>query len=174
MDRFFDVTNVEQPVLDQLYKLSSMSLCANLTGQVMVDLMLKPPQPSDPSWTLFQQEKDAQLSSLARRAKILEAGLNSLTGVTCNPSEGAMYTFPQINFSQKAMTAAKAAGKKPDAFYALALLAATGICVVPGSGFGQKDGTWHFRTTFLPPENEMEAVVERMRVFHEAFMKKYA
>lgn len=44
----------------------------------------------------------------------------------------------------------------PDTFYALALLEETGIVVVPGSGFGQKKDTWHFRTTFLPPEEEME------------------
>jgi len=29
---------------------------------------------------------------------------------------------------------------------------------------GQKDGTWHFRTTFLPPEAQIEAVAKRMKV----------
>jgi len=29
--------------------------------------------------------------------------------------------------------------------YCCQLLEETGICVVPGSGFGQKDGTYHFR-----------------------------
>ena len=48
-----------------------------------------------------------------------------------------------------------------------------GVIVVPGSGFGQKAGTWHFRTTFLPPEDEMGAVVERMATFHKGFMDKY-
>ncbi|CAJ0648457.1 5217_t:CDS:2 [Entrophospora sp. SA101] len=32
------------------------------------------------------------------------------------------------------------------------MLEATGVFVVPGNGFGQKEGTWHFRSTFLPPE----------------------
>ena len=58
--------------------------------------------------------------------------------------------------------------------YCLELLDATGICVVPGSGFGQKDGTWHFRTTFLPPEGDMDNVIERFSAFHKAFMAKYA
>ena len=39
------------------------------------------------------------------------------------------------------------------------LLEATGIVVVPGSGFGQVEGTWYFRTTFLPAEAEIEGVV---------------
>ena len=62
-----------------------------------------------------------------------------------------MYAFPQIVLPKAAIAAAKAAGRKPDAFYAMAVLEATGIVMVPGSGFGQVDGTWHFRTTFLPP-----------------------
>ncbi len=36
-----------------------------------------------------------------------------------------------------------------DSGYCLSLLEETGICVVPGSGFGQQPGTLHFRTTFL-------------------------
>eukprot|EP00983_Pelagomonas_calceolata_P093808 1157817-Pelagomonas_calceolata.AAC.9 len=46
-------------------------------------------------------------------------------------------------------------GKSPDGFYCMEMLMNTGIVVVPGSGFGQKDGTYHFRTTFLPSENEI-------------------
>jgi len=48
-----------------------------------------------------------------------------------------MYLFPQIRLPQKAIEAAKAAKKAPDAFYALRLLESTGVVVVPGSGFGQ-------------------------------------
>lgn len=30
-------------------------------------------------------------------------------------------------------------------FFCLRLLEETGICVVPGCGFGQREGTYHFR-----------------------------
>lgn len=33
-------------------------------------------------------------------------------------------------------------------FYCMKLLEETGLCVVPGSGFGQKEGTYHFRYSF--------------------------
>lgn len=36
----------------------------------------------------------------------------------------------------------------PDMFYCMKLLEDTGICVVPGSGFGQREGTYHFRYHF--------------------------
>ena len=111
----------------------------------------------------FHRRRDIALRALAGRQ-----------AVRLSPPQGAMYAFPQITLPQKAIAAAEAAGKVPDTFYALALLEATGIVVVPGSGFGQVEGTWHFRTTFLPPEEEMASVVARMKEFHEGFMAKYA
>jgi alanine transaminase len=81
-----------------------------------------------------------------------------------------MYLFPTINLSPKAIEAAKAEGRAADEFYSLALLDATGVCVVPGSGFGQKENTLHFRTTFLAPGTDW---VERIVQFHSEFMDKY-
>ena len=40
-------------------------------------------------------------------------------GISCNPVMGAMYTFPSIQLPPKAIEAAKADGKSPDAFYCL-------------------------------------------------------
>ena len=54
--------------------------------------------------------------------------------------KGSMYLFPTIEVPEKAIKAAEEEGKRPDDFYCLKLLDATGICVVPGSGFGQKPG----------------------------------
>jgi len=50
------------------------------------------------------------------------------------------------------------------------LLDSTGVCLVPGSGFGQVEGTLHFRTTFLAPGTEW---VGRIREFHKKFMDEY-
>ena len=50
----------------------------------------------------------------------------------------------------QAIQAAEAAGQTADVFYAFNLLEETGICVIPGSGFGQMPETFHFRTTILP------------------------
>uniref|UniRef100_A0A0B7K067 Aminotransferase class I/classII large domain-containing protein n=1 Tax=Bionectria ochroleuca TaxID=29856 RepID=A0A0B7K067_BIOOC len=61
-------------------------------------------------------------------------------------------------------------GRTPDEFYCMRLLEATGICVVPGSGFGQKEGSLHFRTTFLAPGTEWTG---RIVKFHKEFMEQY-
>lgn len=67
----------------------------------------------------------------------LQDAFNSLEGITCNKAEGAMYLFPRLHLPDKAIQAAKAVNAAADAYYARRLLDATGIVVVPGSGFGQ-------------------------------------
>ena len=60
-----------------------------------------------------------------------------------------MYCFPRITLPQGAIDAARKLGKSPDVLYCLELLNETGISCVPGSGFQQAPGTFHFRTTIL-------------------------
>jgi alanine transaminase len=81
-----------------------------------------------------------------------------------------MYLFPTITLPGKAIAAAQAEKREPDELYCLKLLDATGVCVVPGSGFGQKEGTFHFRTTFLAPGTQW---VSRIAEFHKRFMDEY-
>jgi len=73
----------------------------------------------------------------------------------------------------KAVSEAQSKGVAPDAMYCAALLEEAGICCVPGSGFGQQDGTYHLRTTILPPEDEIEDVVQRFATFHRQFCQRY-
>lgn len=60
----------------------------------------------------------------------------------------------------------------PDFYYCSELLEHTGMTVVPGSGFGQADGTYHFRTTFLPMPDQIKAVTDKWISFHQRFMKE--
>jgi alanine transaminase len=57
--------------------------------------------------------------------------------------------------------------------YCFELLEKTGIVVVPGSGFGQVEGSNHFRITILPPEDKLIEVIEKFKEFHTHFMQKY-
>ena len=78
-----------------------------------------------------------------------------------------------MRLSAQAVQAAQAQGVAPDLLYCLELLAETGICAVPGSGFGQKDGTFHLRTTILPPEDEFDDVLKLFEKFHISFVRRY-
>jgi alanine transaminase len=194
---YFEMLGIDDEVKMQLYKLASMSLASNTIGMITVGLMVNPPKEGEESYPLYVQERDAILSSMRRRAQVMTRALNSMTGVTCNEIEGAMYAFPTITLPrksppsasythclvsltapfpplEKAIEAARAAGQAPDTFYCLRLVEEAGICIVPGSGFGQKDGTYHFRITILPPEDQIEEAVTLLRAFHENFLSKYS
>ena len=170
---FVELFNVSEKVLAEYNKFCSLSLCSNLTGQVSVDLAVKPPQEGDPSYSLFQQERDAILGSLKRKAVTLVDAFQSMEGFSCNSPQGALYAFPRIVLPEKLVAEAEAKGVKPDFLYCSKLLDQTGIVVVPGSGFMQRDGTYHFRTTFLPREDLIPGVVEKLKTFHAAFMEQY-
>lgn len=158
---YMELLGFDDSVRAELYKLASVSLCANVSGQIMMGLQSNPPKAGEASFERYAAERDGIQSSLKRRAVKLVAALNRLEGVSCQAPEGALYVFPTITLPPKAVAAASAAGKPADTFYCLALLDATGLVVVPGSGFGQADGTWHFRSTILPPESQMDGVIAK-------------
>mmetsp|Transcript_22112 Transcript_22112/g.65195 ORF Transcript_22112/g.65195 Transcript_22112/m.65195 type:complete len:514 (+) Transcript_22112:66-1607(+) len=157
-----------------IYRMIALGLCSNVAGQITIELMLNPPKAGDPSFALWDEERSAVLSSLERRAHLFCDAFNEMEGVHCNRPEGALYLFPQITVPPKAVEAARAAGVEPDAFYAEHLLDNTGICIVPGSGFKQREGTSHLRFAFLPAEKDIAAVVGLMKKFHNNFMKEWA
>ena len=104
--------------------------------------------------------------SMKRRAVLIVDTFNGMEGVHCNPVEGAMYAFPQLTLPRRAMVEASKQGKQADFMYCQELLDETGIVTVPGSGFGQEAGTYHLRTTILPPEADMAEVAEKLSKFH--------
>lgn len=170
---YMECVNFSAGVKEQLYKLASINLCPNLNGQICAAMMMNPPQEGDPSYPLFAEERAAILSSLKRRAKMVEDAMNKMEGVSCNSVEGSMYAFPRITLPDKAVEDAKKQGKSADFVYCMQLLDKTGIVTVPGSGFQQEPGTLHVRTTILPPEEDMVNVVGRWAEFHQQFMNSY-
>lgn len=168
---YFECTNISDEVRALLYKMVSVGLCPPLSGQVGVDSMVRPPQPGDPSYPLYKKETDVTHAALAQRTKLMAERLNALPGVSCVDSPGALYLYPKLELPDAAVQEAEKQGKSPDTLYALELLDDTGICVVPGSGFGQKDGEHHYRLTCLCPG--VEDYVSALEQFHTKFLAKY-
>ena len=54
---YFECHNLDNEVMDQLFKVASVSLCSNLMGQIMVSLMVDPPKPGDESYPLYESER---------------------------------------------------------------------------------------------------------------------
>ena len=175
---YLELRNIPDDVMTQFIKLQSISLCSNTVGQLVTYLVVTPPQKGDESYDYYINERNGIMADLKAKAEILGKGLNDIEGMAVDIPHGAMYAFVKMELPQTKDVSKMSAMEqleyesKRDNDYCLALLEETGICVVPGSGFGQLPGTLHFRTTFLPPKDEIEELVVKMRGFHGKYVGK--
>lgn len=170
----FEMLNVPEYTKLMMYKVVSTTLCSNVVGQEVLALISNLPKEGDPSYPLFKEERDEILGALKYKAEYLENIFNKCKGMSCNPAAGSMYLFPRIYLPQKFIDECKARHEDPNETYCVEMLKQTGICVVPGSGFGQKKGTYHFRIALLPSVSDIESVGKLIEVFHNAFIDKYS
>ncbi|KAM3140332.1 hypothetical protein pb186bvf_007492 [Paramecium bursaria] len=169
---------INAQVQQEILKNKSITLSANTIGQIMTGLMVQPPTIEEgctqQTVDTHREECKNLFESLKKRAQIVTDYLNQTKGVKCQPIEGALYAFPKIELSDKFINHAKSLGRVPDSHYSLELLNNTGLVVVPGSGFHQKEGTHHFRMTILIQPNQR--LLESMKTFkrwHENFMQQF-
>ena len=169
---YLEAHNFDEAVKAQFVKMGSIK-GTNTIGQLAMEISVNPPKPGDESYSQYVKERDTTMGALKRKATLLHEKLNQMRNIQCNVVEGAMYAFPEVKFSKRAIEAAQQKGLPVDKFYVFEALEATGVVIVPGSGFGQKPGTYHFRITCLAPEEQLEDLLERFSQFNEAFHAKY-
>ncbi|KAJ1351602.1 hypothetical protein KIN20_007685 [Parelaphostrongylus tenuis] len=170
---YVEFFNLDPQVFVMFKKMISAKLCSTILGQVVMDTVVNPPKPGDPSYNQWLEEKTAVLDSLKKRATLVKEAYGSIEGIKCNEVQGAMYAFPQLELPPRAVETARSLNQEPDFFYAMKLLESTGVCIVPGSGFGQREGTYHFRTTILPQTDLMKEMLNRFKSFHMKFLEEY-
>ena len=175
---FAELIGFDDQTIFHLTKLLSSMLCPNIAGQLLLDTYVNPPVVSEPSYQLYFDEKNNIIESLKRRAERLYNSFRFIKNISINPVQGAMYAFPRIYLPKGAINASvnndNPLLRSPDVFYCMKLLENTGIVVVPGSGFGQKEGTFHFRTTILPQEKDFDNFLFKFQEFHEEFIKNFS
>lgn len=170
---YMELVGFSQEVRDIIFKLASINLCSVVSGQALVELMVNPPKEGDESYDVYHRETHSIHKDLMKRALALYESFCEMTDVSCNKPQGAMYLFPRLNFTEEAyprmFARARELNLTVDELYCTELLEKTGICCVPGNGFGQVPGTFHLRTTFLPPGTEW---IAQWTAFHEGFVRE--
>ena len=53
---YFECVGIKPEIKALIYKLQSVALCPPVSGQIMVELMVNPPKPGEPSFPLYQKE----------------------------------------------------------------------------------------------------------------------
>lgn len=90
---YFEVTGFDPQVVEQIYKFVSITLCAPVVGQCLVEMMVNPPKEGEPSYELYKQEWDSIFAGLQQRATALYEAFKEMEGVECSePQVG--HPFP--------------------------------------------------------------------------------
>lgn len=84
---YFELINFLPEVHAQIYKLVSISLCPSVIGQCLVELMVNPPKPGEPSYELYRTEYSRIEEGLRQRANALYEAFTRMEGVDCQPPQ---------------------------------------------------------------------------------------
>lgn len=174
---YIECINMDPGLHLNLKKLKGFVLCPNTVGQIGIDLLVRPPIRGvelDSTVDLFEKEKNGILASLKERAAKVTELLSEFDGVKANKISAALYAFPQLMLPKKFVEEAKTKGVTPDLHYCLTVLEECGMVCVPGNGFTQADGTYHFRTTILPlPIGYFLEAFEGLKEANNKIMREY-
>lgn len=99
-------------------------------------------------------------AALRERAVLSHARLNGIDGVTSVMPSAAFYAMPRVALPPGTT----------DADYVLALLRATGVLCVYGSGFGADPAAGFFRVVFLARPQELSEIYDLIRDFTGDFL----
>jgi alanine-synthesizing transaminase len=99
-------------------------------------------------------------AALQERARLTADRLNAIPGMSCVVPTAAFYAMPKVALPPG----------RTDEDYILALLRATGVLCVYGSGFGMRPDEGFFRIVFLAPPEELRAVYDLMDDFTRTYL----
>jgi alanine-synthesizing transaminase len=122
---------------------------ARLCGPAAVQFAVEP--------ALFgsQDHIPEMMGRLTRRRDLTVQKLNAIPGVSCVTPQGAFYAMPRLDLP----------GLQSDEAFVVKLVHQTGVLFVHGEGFGQKEGTHHFRVVFLPKEAVLAEAFDLLKDF---------
>ncbi len=129
--------------LEAINKILRSRLCANHPEQYAIA----------PALDGSNEHLAEMLAKLERRRDFTMEALAAIPGISLVKPEGAFYAFPSIDVDD-------------DNKFVTGLIRETGVVVVPGTGFGQKPGSHHFRIVILPEERILEKAYKRIGEYY--------
>lgn len=107
-----------------------------------------------------RSHQQAFRDALRERAAVTHERLNAIDGITCVEATAAFYAMPKVVLPPG----------KTDEEYVLALLRATGVLCVYGSGFGTAPQDGFFRVVFLASPAELSEIYTLIGDFTREFL----
>ncbi|QRN96164.1 aminotransferase class I/II-fold pyridoxal phosphate-dependent enzyme [Archangium violaceum] len=126
-------------------RLADARLCSPAPQQYAIEPALEGPQDHIPE----------MMGRLRARRDLMVRRINAIPGLSVVEPAAAFYAMVRLQLP----------GVTSDEDFVLSLLREKGVLFVHGSGFGQKQGTQHFRVVFLPREDVLTTAFDRLETF---------
>ncbi|MBR2615067.1 MAG: aminotransferase class I/II-fold pyridoxal phosphate-dependent enzyme [Clostridia bacterium] len=146
---------LREPLEEAITKLCSMRLCSNALAQLTVPAALADPDSTramlQPGGRLYEQRETT--------CSVLE----TIDGISFVKNRAAFYLFPKLDKEKFNI--------RDDKQFALDLLHAKNLLIIPSSGFGWK-GNDHFRIVMLPEKEVLKRAMEDLGDFLSDYRQK--
>jgi len=138
-------------VVAAISKLADGRLCSTVPMQYAVAAAL----------TGDRSHQVAFRSALKQRGEITTTALNAIPGVSCVAPTATFYVMPKVELPPG----------RTDEDYVVALLRATGVLCVYGSGFGMRPEDGYLRIVFLASPDELREIFALMAQFTAEYLR---
>ena len=138
-------------VVTAIGKLADGRLCSTVPMEYAVEAALRGDRSHQVSFR----------AALKERADVTTKALNAMPGVSCVAPTAAFYVMPKVSLPPG----------RTDEDYVVALLRATGVLCVYGSGFGTAPADGFLRIVFLASPAELTEIFGLMKAFTEDYLR---
>jgi alanine-synthesizing transaminase len=143
-------TNRLDPVAAAIGKLADGRLCSTVPMQYAVAAALRGDRSHQATFR----------AALRERAAVTTTALNAIPGVSCVAPQAAFYAMPQVTLPPG----------RTDEDFVVALVRATGVLCVHGSGFGMPPDAGYLRIVFLASPAELTAIYAAVASFTAGYL----
>lgn len=104
---------------------------------------------------------------------MVQIAFNTFTNFSCTTIMAGRNAFPTLHMPDTALLAAEEAKQSPDLYFASLLLEDKGICISPGTEFGQKENTYHLCFALVLAPDDLNLMLGRFKRFNQSFSEKF-
>ncbi|XP_069579214.1 alanine aminotransferase 2-like, partial [Brachyistius frenatus] len=162
---YMEVVNMDPQVMHFVETSLCTDISAPVTGQLALDLTLRPPKPGDASYDAYRRETFVTRATLSQNAQRAQQLLDRLPGMSCQPATAGIFIYPRLYLPSEIREQAELLGVEADVLYCQKFLEEEGVIAGAGHHAGTT-GSHHLRLCVLVPPDTLEEVLARLRSFH--------
>nr|XP_057929030.1 alanine aminotransferase 2-like [Doryrhamphus excisus] len=163
---YMEAVNIDPQIMQVFDTVLCTDISTPVTGQLALDLMVKPPEPTDASFDVYAKEMSSSRCTLSQNAQWAHEYLNNLPGITCQPAMGGIYLYPRLESPSQLVHQAKTSEVDEDVIYCQMLLEEEGVLVGPGGLNPRNKADRYIRVCILVPPDVLKDALARLATFH--------